>query len=86
MSLSQLVVASPGCLCCGVDVCTFTAMVNKTFNKSIPYKDFELINEATVYEVKSKNQTNNKQSRVNSEDLKSNDNYDDDESPSRSKK
>jgi hypothetical protein len=51
------------------------------FNKSILYKDFELINEATVYEVKSKNQANNKWSRGNSEDSKPNDSYDDDEPP-----
>ncbi len=38
----------------------FTAMVNKTFNKSVPYKDFELMNEATVNEVQSKNQGNKK--------------------------
>ncbi len=61
-------------------------MVNKTFNKSIPYKDFELMNEAAVYEVKSKNQANNKQSRGNSEDLKFDDSYDDDEPPPPSKK
>jgi hypothetical protein len=61
-------------------------MVNKTFNKSVPYEDFELINEATVYEVKSKNQANNKRSRGNSEDLKSNDSYDDGKPPPPSKK
>ncbi len=61
-------------------------MVNKMFNKSILYKDFELINEATVYEVKSKNQANNKWSRGNSEDSKPNDSYDDDEPPPWSKK
>jgi hypothetical protein len=59
---------SPHRLRCGIDVCAFTAMVNKTFNKSVPYEDFELMNEATVYEVKSKNQANNKRSRGNSED------------------
>jgi hypothetical protein len=64
----------------------FTAMVNKTFNKSIPYKDFELMNEVTINEVKSKNQANNKQSRGNSEDLKSDDSYDDDKPPPPSKK
>ncbi len=64
----------------------FTAMVNKTFNKSISYEDFELMNEATVYEVKSKNQANNKWSRSNSEDSKSNDSYDDDKPPPPSKK
>jgi hypothetical protein len=79
--LSWLVVASPPHLHHGVDVCPFTTMVNKTFNKSIPYKDFELMNEATVYEVKSKNQANSKRSRGNSEDLKSDDSYDDDKSP-----
>jgi hypothetical protein len=67
---SLLVVVSPHCLRCGVDVYAFTATVNKIFNKSIPYEDFELMNEATVYEVKSKNQANNKQSRGNSEDSK----------------
>jgi hypothetical protein len=60
--------------------------VNKTFNKSIPYKDFELMNEATIYEVKSKNQANNIQSRGNSDDSKSNDSYDDDKLPPPSKK
>ncbi len=63
----------------------FTAMVNKTFNKSVPYKDFEVMNEATVYEVKSKNQANNKWSRGDSEDSKSNDIYDDDKPPPPSK-
>jgi hypothetical protein len=61
-------------------------MVNKTFKKSIPNKDFELMNKATVYEVESKNQANNKRSRGNSEDLKSNDSYDDDGPPPPSKK
>ncbi len=60
--------------------------MNKTFNKSIPYKDFELMNEATIYEVKSKNQANNIQSRGNSDDSKSNDSYDDDKLPPPSKK
>jgi hypothetical protein len=36
------------------------------------------MNETTVYEVKSKNQANNKWSRGNSEDSKSNDSHDDD--------
>jgi hypothetical protein len=44
---SWLVVASPCRLHHGVDVCAFTAMMNKTFNTSIPYKDFEIMNEAT---------------------------------------
>ncbi len=44
------------------------------------------MNEATVYEGKSKNQANIKWSRGNSEDLKSNDSYDDDEPPPPSKK
>ncbi len=44
------------------------------------------MNEATVYEDKSKNQANNKQSRCNSEDSKSNDSYDDDKPPLPSKK
>ncbi len=61
-------------------------MVNKTFNKSVPYEDFELMNEATVYEVKSKNQGSNKWSRGNSEDSKSNDSYDGDKPPPSSKK
>jgi hypothetical protein len=61
-------------------------MANKTFNKSVPYKDFELMKEATVYEVESKNQANNKWSKGNSEDLKSDDSYDDDEPPPPSKK
>ncbi len=55
------------------------------FNKSILCKDYELMNEATVYEVKSKNQANYKWSRGNSEDFKSNDSYDDDEPPPPSK-
>jgi hypothetical protein len=63
-----------------------TAMVNKMFNKSIPYKDFDLMNEATVYEVKSKNQANNKWSRGDFEDSKSDDSYDNDEPPPPSKK
>jgi hypothetical protein len=61
-------------------------MVNKTFNKSVPYKDFELMNEDTVYDVKSKNQANNKWSRGNSEDLKSDDSYYDYEPHPSSKK
>jgi hypothetical protein len=65
---------------------TFTAMVNKTFNKSVPYKDFELMNEATVYEVRSKKQANNKPSRGNSKDSKSDDSYNDYEPPPPSKK
>jgi hypothetical protein len=85
MPLSRLVVASPCCLHYGVDICAFTAMVNKTFNKSIPYKDFELMNEATVCDVKPKNQANNKWSRGNSEDSKSDDSYDDDKQASSSK-
>jgi hypothetical protein len=64
----------------------FAAMVNKRFNKSVPYKDFELINVATVYEIKSKNQANNKWSRGNSEHLKCDDKYDDDKPPPPSKK
>jgi hypothetical protein len=86
LPLSWLVVAPPCCLRSGVDICKFTAMVNKTFNKSVPYKDFELMNEATVYEVKSKNQANNKRSRGNSKDLKSDDSYDDDKPSPPSKK
>jgi hypothetical protein len=61
-------------------------MVNKTFNKSIPHEDFELMNEANVYEVKPKSQAINKWSRGNSEDSKSNDSYDNDEPPPPSKK
>jgi hypothetical protein len=56
-------------------------MVNKTFNKSVPYKDFELMNEATVFEAKSKNQANNKWSIGNPEDSKSSVSYDDDKPP-----
>jgi hypothetical protein len=86
MPLSWLVVASPCHLHCNIDICAFTAMVNKMFNKSVPYKDFELMNEATVYEVISKTQANNKRSRGKSEDSKSDDSYDDDEPPPPSKK
>ncbi len=32
---------------------TFTAMVNKTFNKSGAYKDFQLMHQANVYDVNS---------------------------------
>jgi hypothetical protein len=84
--LSQLVAASPQCLHCGVDVFTFTARVNKRFNKSVPYEDSKLMNEATVYEVEPKNQANNKWSRGNTEDSKSDDSYDDDKPPPPSKK
>jgi hypothetical protein len=82
----QLVVPSTCCLHRGINICTFTAMAIKTFNKSVPYKDFELMNEATVYKVKSRSQANNKRSRGNSEDLKSDDSYDDDEPPPPNKK
>jgi hypothetical protein len=44
------------------------------------------MNEATVYEVKSKNQANNKWSRGNSEDSKSNESDDDYKPPPPSKK
>jgi hypothetical protein len=44
------------------------------------------MNEAAVYEVKSKNQANIKWSGGNSGDLKSNDSYDDVEPPPLSKK
>ncbi len=60
-------------------------MVNK-INKSVPYEDFDLMNEATVDEVKSKNQANNKWSRGNSEDSKPYDSYNDDKPPPQSKK
>jgi hypothetical protein len=40
----------------------FTAMVYKTFNKSVAYKDFELMHEAIDYDVQS-NQANNYRSR-----------------------
>jgi hypothetical protein len=46
-----MVVASPCCLHHGIDVCAFAAILNRTFNKSVPYEDFELMNEATVYEA-----------------------------------
>ncbi len=55
-------------------------MVNKSFNKKVPYEDFELMNETTVYKGKSKNQANNKWSRGDSEGSKSDDSFDDDES------
>jgi hypothetical protein len=54
--LSWLVVVSPHYLHRGIDVCAFKAMVNKMFNKSVPCEDFELMNEATIHEVKSNNQ------------------------------
>jgi hypothetical protein len=83
----------PGWLLLYLDVCIDAlmsahspALVNKTFNRSISYKDFELKNEATVYEVKSKNQANNKRSKGSFEDSKSNDSYDDDKPPPPSKK
>jgi hypothetical protein len=84
--LSWLVVASPRYLHHGVNICEFIAMVNERYNKPVPYEGFNLMNEAIVYEVKSKNQAKNKQSRGNSEDSKSNDSYDDDKPPPASKK
>ena len=59
----------------------FTAMVNKTFNKSRDYEDFELMHQAIDYDVKS-NQANNNQSRqCHSKHSTSAKNSDDDKPP-----
>ncbi len=59
----------------------FTAMVNKRFNTSSAYKDFELMHQAIDYDVKS-NQANNSRSRqLHSKHLSSDENSDDDKPP-----
>jgi hypothetical protein len=56
-------------------------MVNKTFNKSGAYKNFELMHQAIDYDVKS-NQANSNQSRqLHSKHSTSDENSDDDKPP-----
>ncbi len=59
----------------------FTAMVNKTFNKSGAYKDFELMHQAINYDVKSNQANNNRSRQLHSKHSTLNENSDDDEPP-----
>jgi hypothetical protein len=59
----------------------FTAMVNRTFNKSIAYKDFELMHEAIDYDVKINKSDNNHSRWRHSKHSTSDKNSDDDEPP-----
>ncbi len=59
----------------------FTAMVKKMFNKSITYKDFDLMHEAIDYDVKSNQAYNNRSRQCNSKHSTSNENSDDDKPP-----
>jgi hypothetical protein len=59
----------------------FTAMVNKTFNKSGAYKNFELMHQAIDYDVKSNQANNNRSRQLQSIHSTSNENSDDDKPP-----
>ncbi len=59
----------------------FTAMVNKRFNKSSAYKDFELMHQAIDYDVKSNQANNNRSRQCHSKHSTFNENSDDDEPP-----
>jgi hypothetical protein len=59
----------------------FTAMVNKTFNKSGAYKDFELMHQAIDYDVKSNQANNNWSRQLHSKHSTSDENSDDDKPP-----
>jgi hypothetical protein len=67
---------------------TFTAMVNKRFNKSVAYEDFELMHEAIDYDVKSNQANNNGSRQHHSKHSTSDENSDDDKPhpPCKSKK
>jgi hypothetical protein len=56
-------------------------MVNKTFNKSGAYKEFELMHQAIDYNVKSNQANNNRSRQLHSKHLTSDENSDDDEPP-----
>ncbi len=60
----------------------FTAMVNKTFNKSGAYKDFELMHQAIEYDVESNQANNNRSRQLHSKHSTSDENSDDDKPPS----
>ncbi len=60
---------------------TSTAMVNKTFNKSGAYKDFELMHQAIDYDVKSNQANNNRSRQLHSKHSTSDENSDDDKPP-----
>ncbi len=60
---------------------TFTAMVNKTFNKRIAYKDFELMHEAIDYDFQSNQANNNRSRRCHSKHSISDEDSDDDKPP-----
>jgi hypothetical protein len=56
-------------------------MVNKTFNKSGAYEDFELMHQAIDYDVESNQAINNRSRQLHSIHSTSNENSDDDEPP-----
>jgi hypothetical protein len=56
-------------------------MVNKTFNKSGAYKDFELMHQAIDYDVKSNQANNNRSRQLQSKHSTFDENFDDDEPP-----
>jgi hypothetical protein len=60
---------------------TFTAMVNKPFNKSGAYKAFELMHQAIDYDVKLNQANINRSRQRHSKHSTSNENSDDDKSP-----
>jgi hypothetical protein len=60
---------------------TFAAIVNKTFNKSGAYKDFELMHQAIDYDVKSNQANKNRSRQCYSKHSTSDENSDDDEPP-----
>jgi hypothetical protein len=59
----------------------FTAMVNKTFNKSGAYGDFELMHQAIDYDVKSNQANKNWSRQLHSKHSTTNENFDNDEPP-----
>jgi hypothetical protein len=59
----------------------FTSMVNKTFNKSGAYKDFELLHQAIDYDVKLNEANNNWSRQLHSKHSNSNENSDEDKPP-----
>jgi hypothetical protein len=58
---------------------SFTEMVNKMFNKSSAYEDFELMHQAINYDVKSNQANNNRSRQLHSEHSTSDENSNDDE-------